>query len=379
MLGFETTDEERLLRESVERFIERDYPISQRLTAACSDLGYSKEIWARFAELGWLGLTIPESYGGFGAGSRETAILMEGFGGGLVIEPYLSCITMAADAISLSGNESICKDWLPAISSGERFVSLAYLERQSRYDVNHVVTVATPHENGFKLTGEKSLVFNGDSADAFVVSARTSGAPYDKDGISLFLVPADCLGVSVRGYATHDGSRAAEISLEGVSLDDTSLLGVQGQAYATLARVIDRATAAICAEAVGIMRVLYETTLAYSKTREQFGQPIGKFQVIQHRLVDMFVALEECRSLNSVYMADVDSANEVERQQAVSAIKAQIGKAGTLVGREAIQLHGGIAMTDDYVAGHYFKRLTVITRLFGDLEWHLDRIADLAG
>ena len=378
MLGFESTEEEELLKESVDRFIERDYPFDRRLAAARSETGFREAIWATFAELGWLGLSLPESAGGFGGGARQTALMMEAFGRGLVTEPYLASIVMAGGAVAASGSDNQVASLLPGVASGDKRLSLAYAEPHSRYDLNSVSTSAVRKADGYVLNGHKSVVLNGDTADSLIISARISGTELDQAGISLFVVPGAQQGVTVRGYATNDAGRAADITFDNVEVGDDALLGEEGEAFAKLEQIVDRATAAVCAESLGIMTVLNDITLEYSKTRQQFGQPIGKNQAIQHRLVDMFVALEESRSLLSIYMGDVDSDDARERTRAVSAMKIQIGKAGLLVGQEAIQLHGGIAMTDEYIAGHYFKRLTVITRLFGDVDWHLDRFAAIA-
>jgi alkylation response protein AidB-like acyl-CoA dehydrogenase len=375
MLGIEPTEEEQLLRESVDRLVERDYGFEKRLQAAKTQPGFRPDIWAMFAELGWLGLLLPESAGGFGGGARHSAILMEAFGRALVTEPFLASVVMASSAISLAGSDARAETLLTDLAAGSRLLSLAYAEPASRYDVNVVATRAERNDAGWVIAGRKSVVLNGDSADMFVVSARTAGADADVEGISLFTVSADQKGLAVRGYATNDGGRAAELSFTNVEVAKDALLGTQGNAYPVLEQTIDRAAVAVAAEALGIMTVLNDLTLEYSKTRQQFGQPIGKNQALQHRLVDMFVALEESRSLLAVYMADVDSEDATERRRAVSAMKIQIGKAGRLIGQEAIQLHGGIAMTDEYAAGHYFKRLTVITRLFGDVDWHLDRFS----
>ena len=378
MLGTELTSEEQLIKESVDRFIQRDYAFEHRRAAVDTELGFTESTWQTFAELGWLALTLPENAGGFAGGARQTAMLMEAFGRGLVTEPYLASIVLAGNAIRFAGAEGDALGVLEAAGRGELRLALAYAEPNSRYDVCYVETKAERTDAGFRLNGYKAVVINGANAQYFVVSARTAGEVFDEHGVSLFLVPADHAGVGVRGYATNDGGRAAEVTLDNIELGKSALIGQIDGAYVSLERAIDCAAAALCAEALGVMTVLNQTTLDYSKTREQFGQPIGKNQAVAHRLVDMFVALEESRSLLEVYMGDVDSDDREERVRAVSAMKIQVGKAGRLVGQEAIQLHGGIGMTDEYVAGHYFKRLTVITRLFGDLDWHLDRFASLS-
>lgn len=374
MLDLELSEEQQLLQDSANRFIEREYDFADRRKAANSEEGFRRSAWKTFADLGWLAVGLPEDQGGFG-GARETAVLMEALGRGLVVEPYLATVVMAGKAVALAGSDAQKDEMLGQVISGELLMSLAHGELKSRYTISHVETRAEASSNGWILNGHKGVVLNGDTADRLVVSARTSGATTDEDGISLFIVDPEADGVTVRGYPTNDGGRAAEITLENVTAE--AMLGEEGKAYPVLEEVIDRAAAALCAESLGLMAVLNDMTTEYAKTREQFGQAIGKFQILQHRMVDMFVALEESRSLTAVYMADVDSSDRNERRYAVSAMKVQCDKAGRSVGQEAVQLHGGIAMTDDYSASHYFKRLSVIARLFGDSDWHLDRFADL--
>jgi len=373
MLSFDLTDEQQLLKDSVERFIERGYPFDKRRAVSKSDEGFSREHWKQFADLGWLAVGLPEDQGGFG-GAREVAVLMEAFGRGLVIEPWLGSVLLAGGTIARAGSTVQQEELLGAMIAGQSVMALAHSEPKSRYDIARVETTAKKAGDGWSLEGHKALVLNGDAADKLVVSARTAGKKRDREGISLFLVDPKASGIEVRGYPTNDGGRAAEIKFSGAA---GTLLGGEGNAFDAIEETIDRATAAVCAESLGLMAVLNAMTLEYSKTREQFGQAIGKFQALQHRMADMFVALEESRSLADVYMDDVDSADRAERQRAVSALKVQCDKAGRLVGQEAVQLHGGIAMTDDYQASHYFKRLSIIARQYGDADWHLDRYAAL--
>ena len=373
MLSFDLTDEQQLLKDSVERFIERSYPFDKRRKNSKTDEGFSRENWKQFAELGWLAVGLPEEQGGFG-GAREVAVLMEAFGRGLVTEPWLASVLLAGGTIARAGSAAQQEELLGALIAGESILAFAHGEPKSRYDIARVETTATKAGDGWSLSGHKAVVLNGDTADKLVVSARTSGKARDKEGISLFVVDAGAKGVEVRGYPTNDGGRAAEIVFSGAT---GALLGAEGKAHAVIEETVDRAAAAVCAESLGLMSVLNDMTLEYSKTREQFGQKIGAFQALQHRMADMFVALEEARSLSDVYMADVDSDDLAERQRAVSALKVQCDKSARKVGQEAIQLHGGIAMTDDYQASHYFKRLSIIARQFGDVDWHLDRYAAL--
>ncbi len=377
MIDLELSSEQQLIKESADRFVERDYPFNDRRAAAKSEQGFRSEIWKTFAELGWLGLGLPEDVGGFG-GAKDVAILSESLGKGLVNEPFLASVVLGGGTLARAGTPAQQEDVLPALVAGDMLLAFAHGERQSRNDIAAVMTTAKSQGGGYRLDGAKSVVLNGDTADRLVVSARMAGGERDEDGLSLFLVDADAAGVSRRGYATNDGSRAAEIVFDGVEVSSDALIGEEGAAYPVIEETVDRGAAALCGEALGLMAALNDLTIDYSKTREQFGQPIGKFQALQHRMVDMFVALEEARSLTTVYMNDVDSDDRDERRLAVSAMKVQIGKSGRLIGQEAIQLHGGIGMTEEYAAGHYFKRLTIVARLFGDVDWHLERFASLS-
>ncbi len=376
MIDLELSSEQRLLKESADRFIERDYPFDKRKAAVTSDEGFRRDVWKTFAELGWLGLGLPEDHGGFG-GAKDVAILTEALGRGLVNEPFLPSVVLGGGLVARAGSPAQQDEILSELVGGDMLLAFAHGERQSRYDIAAVSTSAEKQGDSYVLNGSKSVVLNGDSADKLIVSARSSGGERDASGLALFLVDSSADGLSRRTYRTNDGSRAAEIVLDNVSVSGDALLGKEGAAYPVIEETIDRAAAALCGEALGLMAVLNEMTIDYSNTREQFGQPIGKFQALQHRMVDMFVALEEARSLTTVYMNDVDSADRDERRRAVSAMKAQIGRSGRLIGQEAIQIHGGMGMTDDYSASHYFKRLTLVARLFGDVDWHLERFASL--
>lgn len=370
MLNLELNEGQLLLRESVARFVEREYNFERHRASVAKDEGFSRSLWKEFAELGWLGVGLETEFGG----ARDVALVMEGLGRGLVVEPFLPSIVMAAKAIAIAGGGDEGAEIIARVTAGDHLLSFAFTEPRSRYHVDHVTTHATRSGSNWILNGRKSLVLNGDTADSLVVTARTSGNVRERNGLSLFLVNGDGDGVSRRAYPTNDSRRAADIDFNDAP---ARLLGVDGEAHDVVSEVVDRAAAAVCAESLGLMSRLNDLTVDYSKTREQFGQPIGQFQVLQHRMVDMFVALEESRSMTTVYMGDVDATEATDRQRAVSAMKVQCDKAGRLVGQEAVQLHGGIAMTQDYEAGHHFKRLSVIHRQFGDIDWHLDRFASL--
>ena len=376
MPDFDLSEERRLLKAAAERFVERHYPFELRREAARGEEGFRRALWRRFAELGWLGVGLEGHEGGHG-GAREVAVLMEAFGRGLATEPWLASVVLGGGAVALAGSPAQKAALLDPLVAGDLLLALAHGEPASRYETAAVATRAERTAGGWALHGRKALTLNGDSADRLIVSARGFGAPRDRAGLSLFVVDPAQEGVERRGYPTHDGGRAAEIELAGARVAEDGLLGEEGGAFAAIETLLDRAAAALCAESLGLMAVLNEMTLAHARTRRQFGRPIGGFQALQHRMVDMFVALEESRAITDVYMADVDSADRDERRRAVSAMKAVCDKAGRLIGREAIQIHGGIAMTDDYPASHYFKRLSLIQRQFGDIDWHLDRYAAL--
>ncbi len=375
-MDFSLSTEQKLLKESAERFVDKDYPFPARRKFAESDEGFSRETWARFAELGWLGAGVPEAFGGSGGGGVETAILMEAFGRALCVEPYLTTAVLGGGLIAHGGTEDHKRTLLPELAAGKLLVAFAFAERDSRYDLAAVAATARTDNGGFVISGEKSVVFNAATADRIAVSARTGGATRDSDGISLFLVARDAPGLSLRDYSTVDGLRASELALDNVRAGADDLLGEPGNALPLIERVIDGGIVAVCAEAVGIMAALYDATLAHLKTRRQFDRPIGDFQVLQHRMVDMLVACELSRSM--AYMAAVKLDEPAERRRAASAAKVQIGRAGRFVGQQAVQLHGGMGMTDELSVGHYFKRLTMIDTMFGDADHHLQRFAGVS-
>ncbi|MCB9930926.1 MAG: acyl-CoA dehydrogenase family protein [Alphaproteobacteria bacterium] len=378
-MDFELTDEQRQLQDSVARFVQDNYSFEQRRAIVATDAGFSEDHWKQMAELGWLGLALPEDHGGIGLGPVETMILMEEFGKGLVAEPYLATVVLGAGAVVHGGSDAQKNALLPAVAEGKLKLALGFAERQSRYNLADVATTAKPLRDGtFTLNGMKGVVFGAPAADKIIVSARTSGGPRDADGISLFIVDKGQAGVTVRGYPTADGLRAGEVTLENVEVGQDAMIGGMGEGLPVLEKVIDYAIAAIAAEATGAMSHLNDMTLEYIKTREQFGQPIGKFQVLQHRMVDMFIAHEEAKSMAMMAAMRVEEDDSAERKKAMSAAKVQIGKSGRYVGQQAIQLHGGIGMTDEYAAGHYFKRLTMVDRTFGDVDFHLKRFSDLS-
>ena len=376
-MDFSFTEEQTLLEESVARFIQNDYGFDDRQKLVKSELGYSADNWSTFAELGWLGVPFAEADGGFGGGAVESILMAENFGKGLVVEPYLATVILAGGAIRLGGSTEQKAQYLPSIVDGSIQGALAFAEPQGRFNLADLVTTATQDGDGWTLNGHKAVVLNGPAANIYVVSARTSGDQRDADGVSLFVVAADAQGVETRDYPTVDGLRASEVHLNNVSVGADALLGEAGAGLAILEQVIDEGILAVGAEAVGSMEVLYKDTVEYCKTREQFGQPIGKFQVLQHRMVDMFMEHEQSKSLMYMAAMRMDEGYGPEAQKAVSAFKVQVGKSGKFVGQNAVQLHGGMGMTDELNIGHYFKRLTVIDTLFGNVDYHLKRFGRL--
>lgn len=376
-MDFDYSEDQVLLQESVQRFVQNAYSFEQRRKVVATDDGYLAANWKQFAELGWLGMPFPEDFGGFGGTPVETMIVMEAFGTGLVTEPYFPTVVLGGGAILHGGSEAQKKEILPAVAEGDLKLALGFVERQSRYNLADVETKASKADGGWVLEGMKGVVFGAPAADKLIVSARTAGGARDADGITLFLVDKGAEGVRVRGYPTADGLRAGEVYLDKVKLPADAVVGAVDGGLPLLEQVIDYGIAALCAEAVGAMKHLNDMTLDYLKTREQFGQPIGRFQVLQHRMVDMFIAHEEAKSMAMMAAMRADEEDATERKKAMSAAKVQIGKSARYVGQQAIQLHGGIGMTEEYAAGHYFKRLTMIERALGDTDHHLKRFSEL--
>jgi pimeloyl-CoA dehydrogenase small subunit len=376
-MDFSFSEEQTLLQDSIERFISNDYAFESRQKSVKQDPGFDPAVWAKFAELGWLGVPFPEADGGFGGSAVDTMIVMEQFGKGLVVEPFLATVVLAGGALKVAGSQSQKEQYLAAIIDGSRQAALAFVEPQGRFNLADLTTNATAQGEGWILDGYKAVVLNGPAADFFIVSARTSGAQRDRTGVSVFIVPADAQGVSRRDYPTVDGFRASEVTFDKVELGADALLGERDQGLPALEQTIDEGILAVGAEAVGAMEVLYKDTVEYCKTREQFGQPIGKFQVLQHRMVDMFMEHEQAKSLLYMAAMRMDEGYGDEARKAASALKVQVGKSGRFVGQNAVQLHGGMGMTDELNIGHYFKRLTTIDTLFGNVDFHLKRFGSL--
>jgi pimeloyl-CoA dehydrogenase small subunit len=372
-MDFDLTDDQRLLTDSVNRLLGDQYTFEKRKVFLKAPEGWSTALWAQYAELGLLGLPFAEEYGGFGGGAVDVMLLMQAFGRHLVLEPYLSTVVLGGTAIKLAGSAEQQSDILPGVAEGSTKLAFAHYERQSRYDITDVLTTAKANGSGYVLEGAKSVVLHGDSADKLIVSARTSGGRDDAGGITLFLVDGTADGVARRGYTLRDGSRAAEISLSGVKGE---LLGEVDNGLPVIERVVEAGIAATSAEVIGTMETMQAMTLDYLKTRVQFGKPIGENQALQHRAAEMLVAMEQGRSMALLAAMMVDEPDSAERERNISMAKVGVGQAGRFVSQNAVQLHGGIGMTEEYAVGHFFRRVMVIEHLFGDTAYHLDRLAD---
>ena len=372
-MDFEPSDDQRLLVESVSRMLGDTYGFAQRKGYMALPEGYSPAVWSQFAEQGLLGLPFAEEYGGFGGSAQEVMLVMQAFGRVLVLEPYFPTVVLAGTALNVAGSADQKATLLPAIAEGSLRMAFAHSERQARYDLTDVVTTAKRNGGGWVLDGSKTVVSHGEAADKIIVSARTSGDRYDESGITLFLVDATASGVARRGYVSRDDSRAADISLSNVS--DVAVLGEVGGGLAIIQRVVEAGIAATAGETVGAMEAMNEMTLDYSKTRVQFGNPIGFYQVVQHRLVDMFMAQEQGRSMAMLATMSIDNPDQAARSRDIALAKVGIGQAGRYVSQSAVQMHGGIGMTEEYAVGHYFRRCMVIERLFGDPAYYLAKLA----
>jgi alkylation response protein AidB-like acyl-CoA dehydrogenase len=373
-MDFSLSEIQAMLDDSVEKFIANDYDFETRQKCAASERGYSPEVWQTFAELGWTSVPFSEEDGGFGGGPADLMVLMLRFGKGLVVEPYLANVVLAGGVLRRAASAEQKQKWLHPIIAGELQAALAYAEPQSRYDIADTRTTAAADGDRWVLSGRKGVVFNGSNAELLIVPARTAGAQNDRDGITLFAVPSDSRGVETRGYPTVDGQQAAEVRLDDVSVNAAAVLGKPGEGFAALDASIDDATLAVCAEAVGIMQIMTDKTVEYSKDRMQFGVPIGSFQALQHRMVDMFTDCEQSYSL-LLWATMLAEQGAADAKRAISSIKYQVGTAGRKVGQEAVQIHGGMGVSWEVDIAHYFKRLTTIDQVFGNADWHLDRLA----
>ncbi|MBK3666404.1 acyl-CoA dehydrogenase family protein [Bradyrhizobium diazoefficiens] len=379
-MDFRLTDEQRLLKDTLNRLIAEQYPFDRRRQYQSEKDGWSRAAWARLADLGILGVLLPERYGGAGGGPIEAMIIMSAFGRGLLLEPFFATVVLGGNLLTLGASEAQKVLLLPALASGKLLLGFAHTERHSRHDLANVATRARRDGLQWVLDGEKCVVLHGDVADKLLVSARSGGEDqYDEDGISLFLVDAEASGVSRRDYRTQDGLRAASVSLTDVHVSSDALIGTSDAAFPLIEEVAHHAIAAICAEMVGAMEEMQEQTVEYLKTRVQFGAPLSKFQVLQHRAVDMLMALEQARSMAMFATMMLGEKDLTERRRAMSAAKIQLGRSSRFVGQQAIQLHGGIGMTMDCKIGHYFKRTTMLDLQFGGADLHLQELAEMGG
>ena len=368
-MDFSLTQEQQQLSDTVRRWVDKDYTFEQRKAIVQSDQGISAAAWSAMAELGLTALPIPEAQGGFNGSAIDMLVVMQELGRGLVIEPYLATV-LGAEFLKRAGGHD---DLLQQVAAGERKLACALGEKQSRYDQFDLRTSAQAQGDGFVLNGVKTVVLHGAQADALIVSARSSGAQRDTDGISLFVVPADAPGVTRTDYRTIDCQRAADITLHDVRVPACALLGKPETGWDLLDAVADYGAALLCAEAIGALDAINAATLEYVKTRQQFGVPIGKFQALQHRMAEMFMQLELARSMAMLAAAKLDCADAQERRRTVSAAKVRVGQALKFIGQQAIQLHGGMGVTNELPAAHYFKRLTMIELTLGDTDHHLAR------
>ena len=374
-MDFDFTEEQSMLRDSLDRLLADKYGFEKRKAIMAQPEGWSADMWNAYAEMGLLALPFGEEDGGLGGTPVETMIVMESLGKALALEPYFATVVLGGGVLRLGGSAEQRAELIPQVADGSLKLALAHTERNSRYDLNHVEMAAKKDGNGHVLSGTKNVVLGGDSADRLFVTARVSGGARDESGIGVFLVGKDAEGLTLRGYRTQDGQRAADVTLDNVKVGPDAVIGDPETGLALLRRVVDGAIAALSAEAIGVMGRLHALTLDYLKVRKQFGMPIGAFQVLQHDAVDMFVAMEQARSLALYATMMADSSDDDERARAMHAAKAEIGRAGKLVGETAIQLHGGVGMTMEYAVGHYFKRMTMIDIAFGDADHHLRALA----
>ncbi|MET4348860.1 pimeloyl-CoA dehydrogenase small subunit [Bradyrhizobium sp. RT9a] len=377
-MDFDLTEEQRLLKESIDGLLSDSYDFESRKKYMKEKGGWSRTVWGKLAEQGLLGLPFSEADGGFGGGGVETMIVMEALGKALVLEPYLATVVIGGGFLRHGGSEAQKAAHVPGIIDGSKTLAFAQLEKNSRYDLFDVTTTAKKKGDGYIIDGEKFVVLNGENADTLIVTARTKGDRRDRSWIGIFLVPADAKGVSRKGYPTQDGLHAADITFTGVEIGADAAIGNQ-DSLALIERVVDEARVALCAEAVGLMDESLKTTVEYIKTRKQFGVPIGSFQSLQHRASDMFVAAEQARSMSMFATMANDCEDATERANAIAAAKVQIGKSAKFVGQQSIQLHGGIGMTMEAKIGHYLKRLTMIENTFGDTDYHQRRVAEAGG
>jgi alkylation response protein AidB-like acyl-CoA dehydrogenase len=374
-MDFNFTQEQQQFSDALRRWIEKDYTFEHRNKIVHSDAGVSDKAWATLAELGMMALPVPEEQGGFNGSAVDMMVVMQELGRGIVVEPYFATV-LGAEFLKLAGGQETL---LERVATGELKLACALGEKQSRHELFDIATTAKASGDGYVINGTKTVVVHGAQAGMLIVLARTAGAQRDTDGISLFVVPADAAGVSRRDYRTIDCQRAADIAFANVQVPASALLGKAGAGWSILDAASDYGAALLCAEAVGAMEALNGATLEYLKTRQQFGVPIGKFQALQHRMAEMFMQMEQARSMATLAAVKVATADPQERRRTVSAAKARVGQALKYIGQQAIQLHGGMGVTNELPAAHHFKRLTMIELTLGDTDHHLARFVAQPG
>jgi alkylation response protein AidB-like acyl-CoA dehydrogenase len=376
-MNFDFSDEQQQLREAVEQYLAKEYPFERLAAIKRSGAGWDPAVWKGLAELGVTAINVPVALGGMGYGPMETLVLMSACGPSLLLEPVLTSAVIATALLREFVSDTKAAQLLGAMAREARIAVLAHVEPGSRFETHRVETRARRAGEGYRLDGRKAVVAHAGLADTLLVSARTRGDATDPEGVSLFLVPPTLPGVKLIEYTTVDGQRAADVQLEEVSLPEASRLGSEGEALGAIETAIDFGLAALCAEGVGIMQALINATIEYLQTRQQFGQPIGRFQALQHRVAEMIIHLEQARSMSYLAALRCTAADLTERRRALSAAKVVASEAARYVGQQAVQLHGGMGMTDELKVSHYFKRLAAIEILFGDSDSHLERYAAL--
>jgi len=371
------TDEQHQLQETVARFMRKEYTFERRREILAAQQSFSIETWRALADLGLLAVGIPEEHGGLGGSAIETMLVVEELGRALMLEPYIPSVVVGSWLVARHGSAQQRATLLPSALGGDTRFAFAHEEPGGRFDFASVATQARLDGNAIRLDGRKSVVIHGEAAQVLIVSAREAGAASDRAGVSLFLVPSGARGVTASGYATHDGMRACDVTLSDVRVSLADRLGEAGGAAPMVELAHERAIAAGCAEAVGAMSALIEITATYLKTRKQFGVPIGSFQALQHRMADMLMRLEQARSMSLLAASRVEHTDALERRRAIAAAKVLVGRAARFVGQEAVQLHGGVGVTDELNVSHYFKRLIALEAWLGDADHHLARYSDL--
>ena len=377
-MNFDFTEEQTMIKDSVSRFVRDEYDFDTRRSIIDSEEGISRKFWTMFAELGWLSVPFAEEYGGFGGSVEDIAAVMEELGKGIVVEPYASTVVVFGGLLSASDNSALKEEVIPTVIDGSCMGSFACVEAQSRYELSDVATTAVAADGGYTINGEKTVVANGGTANKFVVSARTSGGQFDRDGVSLFLVDATTAGVDVKSYKMMDGLSAATVTFKDVVVTESQLLNAAGEGMALIDQVMPQILMALSSEALGIMATLNTLTVEYTKVRQQFDTPISSFQALQHRMVDTFMACEQTKSMLYRGLCQAGEDDREALSKSVHALKATVARYGRLVGEEAIQIHGGIGMTDELNVGHYVKRLMMINVSFGDGDFHQKKFNQLA-